>query len=421
MSICIKEYVNLASLNVFLCHDQLYRDMEPIKYLNLNTIRASIELNILLIASKLNKRVILNLKDIDICWQVNLTKSINICFYSLQEILASGQVDTYKNTEKSFHLPDALLLKIFSHLGIEDLTRMSRVCQQWRRASLDPSLWQSIDLSCSNTRVRDRTVICLVSRVTSSAITHIDLSGPACSRVTNISLFHIARQCHKLRKLYISNRSRITSTGIEMIARHCPYVEVLGMSRCSLILNRGLGFVARRSRLLRELDISGCVWVTDAVLTEIGQQCHCLTYLNIEGCKKVTDVGLIALANSCSSLRHINLRNTKRIANAGMEQFLTKMPDLEGLEIGLVRKGRGTVAILNLVATHCRNLTFFDFQDCFPSPVEDVLCQIAEQCKGLRYLGVRYQEQTLSNNLVLSLTELCPSLVKIDASLRFYV
>ena len=300
--------------------------------------------------------------------------------------------------------------------------RMSRVCLQWRRVSLDPSLWQRIDLSsCLYARLRDRTVICLVSRVTSSTITHIDLSGPGCSRITNVSLFHIARQCHKLRKLYICNRNRITSTGIEMIARYCPYMEVLGMSKCPMVLYRGLGFVLRRSKLLRELDVSGCLWVTDAVLVEIGQLCRCLIYLNIEGCKKVTDAGLIALANSCGTLKHINLRNTKRITNGGMEQFLTKLPDLEGLEIGLVRKGRGTAAMLSLVATHCKNLTFFDYQECFPTPVEDVLCQIAEQCQGLRYMGVRYQYQTLSNNLVLSLTKLCPSLVKIDASLRFYI
>ena len=193
------------------------------------------------------------------------------------------------------------------------------------------------------------------------------------------------------------------------------------MSKCPMIQNRGLGFVLRRSKMLRELDVSGCVWVTDTVLVEIAEQCRCLTYLSIEGCKKVTDVGLIALADSCPSLRHINLRNTKRISNDGMEEFLTKLPDLEGLEIGLVRKGRGTAAILNLVATHCRNLTFFDYQECFPTPVEDVLCQIAERCQGLRHLGVRYHYQTLSKNLVLSLTELCPSLVRIDASLRFYI
>lgn len=346
----------------------------------------------------------------------------DLCSSSLPDILTSDHADKEKNNEKNCNLPDALLLKIFSHFAIEDLMRMSRVCQQWRRVSLDPTLWQSIDLSsCFYARIRDRNVICLVSRVTSSAITHIDLSGPGCSRITNVSLFHIARQCHKLRKLYINNRNRITSTGIEMIARCCPYMEVLGMSKCPLILNRGLGSVLRRSKLLRELDISGCVWVTDAVLMEMAQLCRCLMYLSIEGCKKVTDTGLIALTNSCNALKHVNLRNTKQISNTGMEQFLSQMPDLEGLEIGLVRKGRMTAAILNHVATHCRNLTFFDYQECFPIPVEDVLCQIAEQCQGLRYLGVRYQYQTLSNNLVLSLTKLCPSLVKIDASLRFYI
>lgn len=343
-------------------------------------------------------------------------------FSSLQEILTLNHAQTEKNIERYSHLPDAILLKIFSHFVIDDLLRVSRVCQHWRRVSLDPTLWQSIDLSsCQYTRLRDSNIICLVSRVTSSAITHIDLSGPGCSRITNVSLFHIARQCHKLRKLYICNRNRITSTGMEMITRCCPYMEVLGMSKCPLILNRGLGSVLRRSKLLRELDISGCLWVTDAVLLEIGELCSSLVYLSIEGCKKVTDAGLIALANSCATLKHVNLRNTKRITNAGMEQFLTKMPDLEGLEIGLVRKGRMTAAILNQVATHCRNLTFFDYQECFPSPVEDVLCLIAEKCQGLQYLGVRYQYQTLTNNLVLSLTRRCPSLVKIDASLRFYI
>ena len=336
--------------------------------------------------------------------------------------MASSYTTAENNTGRCCQLSDALLLKIFSYFTIDDLIRMSRVCQQWRRVSLDPSLWQSVDLSsCFHARIRDRTVIYLVSRVTSSAITHIDLSGPRCSRLTNVSLFHIARKCRKLRKLYIFNRNRITSTGIEMIARRCPYMEVLGMSKCPLILSRGLGFVLRRSKLLRELDISGCLWVTDSVLAEIGQLCLCLVYLNIEGCKKVTDDGIIALANSCTTLKHINLRNTKRISNSGMEQFLTKLPDLEGLEIGLVRKGRGTAAMLNLVATHCKNLTFFDYQECFPTPVDDILCQIAEQCQGLRYMGVRYQYQTLSNNLVLSLTKLCPSLVRIDASLRFYI
>ncbi|KAL9967687.1 hypothetical protein ACROYT_G025972 [Oculina patagonica] len=172
-----------------------------------------------------------------------------------------------------------------------------------------------------------------------------------------------------------------------MIARCCPYMEVLGMSKCPLILNRGLGSVLRRSKLLRELDVSGCLWVTDAVLLEIGQLCRCLMYLSIEGCKKVTDSGVTALANSSTALKHINLRNTKRISNAGMEQFLSKMPDIEGLEIGLVRKSRMTAAILNHVATHCRNLTFLDYREWFPTPVEDVLCQIAEQCQGLRYLG----------------------------------
>lgn len=350
------------------------------------------------------------------------TQFLTLCFNSLQDNLEAVRNGCpEKDTETCLHLPEAILLKIFAHLAIKDLTRMSRVCQQWRRVSLDPTLWQTLDLSSCNASIRDKNVICLVSRVRSSSITHIDLSGQACFRITNISLFHIARHCPKLCKLYISERSRITRPAMEMIAKHCPNLEVLGMSKCSLKLSRAMCSVARRLRLLRALDVSGCLWVTDVFLVEIAEHCHRLSYLNIEGCKKITDTGLIVVADSCSSLKHINLRNTKRITNAGMEQFLSKMPHLEGLEIGLVRKGRVTVDMLNFVARYCRNLTFFDYQECFPSPVEDVICQIAEQCQTLRYLGVRYRYQPLSGNFVRSLTELCPSLVKIDASLRFYI
>ena len=345
-------------------------------------------------------------------------------FFSKHEILTFSQAGrSERKAEKCYHLPDSLVLEIFSYLDIEDRIRLSRACQQWRRVSLDPSLWESINLfNCQRAQIRDKTVISLICRISSALVTHIDLSGPACSCITNVSLFHIARRCHKLRYLYISNRNRITSTGIQVIARCCPNMEVLGMSKCPLIRSRGLGIVVHHAMELQKLDISGCVWVTDSTLTEIAQHCNRLTYLNVEGCKRVTDAGIVALANSCKTLRHINLRNTKKISDGGLEQFLMKIPHLEGLEIGLVKKARGTAAMLNLVAAYCRNLTYFDYQEWLMPPVDDIICQIAERCQGLRHLGIRHpNRQTMSSDMVHSLTRLCPSLTKIDATVRFYI
>lgn len=317
------------------------------------------------------------------------------------------------------------MLKIFNYARVQDRERAAAVCKQWRRVSLDPSLWKRLDLSeraiARHMTVRDKTLIRFVSRLRPSIINHIDLSGHSCRHLTNVSLFHIARHCSTIQSLNISGCKKITNTGIEVVVRHCLYLEVLELAKCNRITTHGLNLALRRVKLLRRLNVACCTWITDATLMNVAQHCRKLSVLNVEGCSKITDLGLNALASSSARLEHINLRNTRRITDNGMEQFLAaKKEELRALEIGIVRKSCSTAAVLTSVAEHCRHLQLLDFQDCHPTHVDDIICLVAERCHELRHLAVRPQCKALSASTIDRLTKVCPNLNSVEGTMRLY-
>ena len=364
-------------------------------------------------------------------WPVLEVKTCNATetslFLSKRASAASRSSDIIgKERDQSafLELPDVIILKIFRCLGTRDRERASAACKQWRRINLDPSLWRSFDLSdctiSSHVTMRDKTLIRLVSRLRSSALLRIDMSGPCCRHVTNVSLFHVARNCTNIQALNISGCKRITDTGIELIAQNCVYLEVLVLARCNRITNRGLGMVLRRSGL-RHLDVSGCAWVGNDTLLNIARRCRALRSLELEGCAKITDRGLNALAVSSLELTRLNLRNIKRITDNGMERLIAaKKHELRALEIGIVRKSCVTVAVLGLIAEHCTHLESLDFQMCRPGHVDELIGQVAEQCHGLRHLAVRPRCHELSAATLARLSKACPHLQSVERTMRYY-
>lgn len=256
--------------------------------------------------------------------------------------------------------------------------------------------------------------------MSTSAIREIILSSRACRNITNISLLYITRYCHKLRLLSVSSR-KITDTGLQVLAENgnCSNLKVLELEKCVKITTMGFVQVLRNLAGLEKVSIAGNKWVQRGVLNEIAQCCSSLKSLNIEGCKEVADTELEILTSGCPNLTHINLRNTWSLTNSGIERFLKKIPILETLEIGIVRKSRTNFEVLNAVADNCANLVTLDYQDCNAPKLDDVICHVAHGCPKLQKLAVR-QYQAMSNDTLNTLKAACPRLRSIDHSTRFY-
>lgn len=265
----------------------------------------------------------------------------------------------------------------------------------------------------SKVKLRDKDLICLVIRLPVAVISSIDFSGHCCRSVTNVTLFHIARRCHLLHTLNLSNCKLVTDTGLEIVVKNCPFIESLDLSNCSAITDEGVILAARKLRVLKILNVSGNSWISNLPFFYFSRHARRLVELSFEGCKKVTNVGLQILTRS-KTIKKINLRNTIRISNGGLEVFLAKSPSLEGLKLGFGKRSMASIDILEVIPRYCKNLVLLDVQNYKCTNIDDSICEIAKMNPRLRYLAVRQQLTWLSTETIQTLEKLCPDLSKVE-------
>ncbi|XP_031552868.1 F-box/LRR-repeat protein 17-like [Actinia tenebrosa] len=316
------------------------------------------------------------------------------------------------------HLPDNIILQIVSYLNSQDCVKASMLCKKWYNVCQDRSLWNKMDFSSksaisSNVKLKDKDIICLIIRLPVAVVSAIDFSGHCCRSLTNFTLFHIARRCHLLHTLNLSNCKLVTDTGLEIITKNCPFIENLDISSCSAITDEGAIFTARTLRVLKTLNVSGNSWISNLPFFYFARHARRLVNLSFEGCKKVTNVGLQILTKS-KTIKHINLRNTVRISSSGLKVFLAKSPSLEGLKLGFGKRSMASIDILNVIPRYCKNLVLLDVQNYKCRNIDENIREIARMNPRLRYLCVRQKLTRLSTETIQNLEKLCPNLSKIE-------
>ena len=305
-------------------------------------------------------------------------------------------------------LPEGIILQILSYLDLTDRTRASQVCKQWHRLCSDYRFWRKIAFPVEDRYkgVSNKTIKRLLSYTDS--VHRVDMSSPACRLLNNMALYHIAHSCMNLKELIVCGRTKITDVGIKLVVRGCPYLEILEMEMCSRISNRSLKYISKFSPRLKTLNVRGCRRISDAGVVVIAQKCCDLTSLNISECSKITDVGVKVITNCCPKLKFVSLKSTKNVSDSGVEYLLRKTK-LTGLELGLMRSGRASAAVLYSVAYHCNNLQELEFELPTPTQIDDVICRLAEHCHTLRTLVLKQCYPLCSRTLML-LSKSCPDL-----------
>jgi F-box/leucine-rich repeat protein 2/20 len=183
---------------------------------------------------------------------------------------------------------------------------------------------QNLDVNyCSN--ISDTGVIALAQKC--SALKTLDLGG---TRVTDAGVSAVANNCTNIEDLNLSHVANgITDVALRVIAQHLPKLRLLHLGLCSGISDSGVIELARNCHALKELDLSNTL-VTDASVSAIASNCPMLENLNLadddlrslptEGRvpSLITDKSVIALARNCPRLRVLKLSGTA-VTDVGME------------------------------------------------------------------------------------------------------
>lgn len=142
----------------------------------------------------------------------------------------------------------------------------------------------------------------------------------------------VAKYCHDLRALDLSNSTQLTDTSIDALARGCNHLEKLNISGCSKVTDSALIFLAAKCNRLRHLNLCGCCpAASDRALLALAQNCCGLQSLNLGWCDRVTDVGVTGLAQGCPEMRAVDLCGCVLITDKSVVALAENCPRLRSL------------------------------------------------------------------------------------------
>ncbi|XP_037609768.1 S-phase kinase-associated protein 2 isoform X1 [Sebastes umbrosus] len=218
------------------------------------------------------------------------------------------------------HLPDELLLRILFYIPLQDLLKMSTVCQRWHRLAFDESLWHSVDLE---------------------GLTH---AGPALQQVlkTGIRMLRCPRSF--VEELHFTGSSPlqmvlmdlsssiIPTSSLESIISHCSLLECLSLEGLQLS-DTIISSVAKNPNLL-QLNLSGCSGFSADALTDMLQSCSSMEQLNISWCDFDNNHVKSVVNNVSSSVTDLNLSGYREsLMLDDVKVLVTRCPHIQSLDL----------------------------------------------------------------------------------------
>ncbi|XP_059065613.1 F-box protein SKP2A-like [Cryptomeria japonica] len=142
----------------------------------------------------------------------------------------------------------------------------------------------------------------------------------------------VAKHCHDLCAIDLSNNTQLTDKSLEALARGCSLLEKLNMSGCSRVSDHALIFLSEQCNKLRHLNLCGCIRAaSDRALLELAHNCCHLQSLNLGWCEMVTNVGVTGLAQCCLELRALDLCGYVLITDQSVIALAGNCHDLRSL------------------------------------------------------------------------------------------
>ncbi|XP_075692923.1 F-box/LRR-repeat protein 17 isoform X2 [Rhinoderma darwinii] len=272
------------------------------------------------------------------------------------QTLREADPETHKVEDEPLNinqLPPSLLLKIFSHLSLnERCLSVSLVCKYWRDLLLDFQFWKQLDLS-SRSQVKD------------------EILEKIASRFWNIT------------ELNISDCLNVTDAGIGMLATKCSGLVKYIAYRCKQLSDLSLISLATHCTSLQKVHVGNQDRLTDEAIKQLGTRCKDLRDIHFGQCYKISDEGMVILAKGCPKLKKIYMQENKLVSDKSVEAFAEHCPELEYVGfMGCSVTSRGVFRLTNL-----KHLSSLDLRHINELDNETVM-EIVKKCQNLTSLNL---------------------------------
>lgn len=260
-----------------------------------------------------------------------------------------------------------VVLPVLPHLPRTDLMKCMYVCRLWNSWCMDPSLWETMNLS--QQRINSHILCGIVRRQP----VHLDLSW---TRINKTQMSWLIARLPRLQTLSLSGCS-VTAVSA-LCTCSCPLLRKLDLSWVDSLDDElvrelasppadsrpGLNETKTRLRLLTEINLSGAD-ITDASVRLLSHNLPLLTNIDLSNCEKVTDMG-IAFLGSAKAAKLISLR-------------ISACNNISDTSLDSLKR--------------CLNLSLLDLRDCHQ--VSPAACQKFISCPNARNKFVLKQSKLI--------------------------
>uniref|UniRef100_UPI00398EA77B F-box and leucine-rich repeat protein 13 isoform X2 n=1 Tax=Pristiophorus japonicus TaxID=55135 RepID=UPI00398EA77B len=300
-------------------------------------------------------------------------------------------------------LPWATALKIFNHLGVQELARCAQVCQSWKVLTQTSSLWSKMNFYPLRKWIEDNNIAYILRNYRPSVI-HLNLRG--CSNISWATFKGIS-DCRNLQDLNLSECANLTDEFVSLVLEMCTSLLYLNLAYTA-ISDGTLRSLSTFSLNLQYLSLAYSKNFTNKGLHYLasGKGCHKLTYLDISGCTQfmvsydynLTTISLLATPHISDTaiktlvqgkrITTVKIEGNKHIGDLSFKFFSNACPNLNHIYVSDCP--RITDSSLKAIST-LKNIIVFNISDCIS--ITDV---------GVRYLaegssGSKLRELNLSN------------------------
>jgi len=236
-------------------------------------------------------------------------------------------------------IPQEILLHILNFLNATEVSRVAQTSTLLNQVSSDASIWRKFILNLGASPNRK-----FYQQINSAVLLNVFLPRVnyecvnLCSALKAIPtplIRTIADLCNtKLRYLDLSKRKDLSDEDLIYTVEHCPNLQHLLLEGNSRITDISLSSITKNCKALKELDITDCYKLTSLsfqTLAQLNQMqvliangCfltdndlrplvskHTLSVLNIKGCTKISDAFLVDFVCTVSKrLRSLNISET---------------------------------------------------------------------------------------------------------------
>lgn len=192
-----------------------------------------------------------------------------------------------------------------------------------------------------------------------------ELGLASCPKITDSGLCHLSEGPRHIKAIDLSKCTNVSDLGIgKIISSSGESLLSINLLDCFKVTDVTVFAVAKSCPNLEVLVIGGCCDITDESLNAIVYSCgKNLRSLRLDRCEKLTDLSLKSVISNCENLEVLDIGSCDKVTDVTFRtltenEFDSKLRVLKATRVGFTLMG------VHIISEFCKDMEYVDLRSC---------------------------------------------------------